>query len=81
MHGGGSLSNISIEQGIENAPCGADTFKFDFHDNRLEADWHVKSGGNTHDPVRCLRIYYAWDETTQHIVVAEMPAHRRTGAT
>lgn len=81
MNGGGSLSNISIEQGIENAPCGADTFKFDFHGNRLEADWHVKSGGNTHDPVRCLRIYYSWDETTQQIVVAEMPAHRRTGAT
>lgn len=81
MNGGGSLSNISIEQGIENAPCGADTFKFDFHGSRLEADWHVKSGGNTHDPARCLRIYYSWDETTQQIVVAEMPAHRRTGAT
>jgi hypothetical protein len=81
MNGGGSLSNISIEQGIENAPCGADAFTFDFHGYRFEADWHVKSGGNTHDPVRCLRIYYSWDETTQRIVVAEMPAHRRTGAT
>ncbi len=81
MNGGGSLSNISIEQGIENSPCGADTFRFDFHGDRLEADWHVKSGGNTHDPVRCLRIYYSWDETTQQIVVSKMPAHRRTGAT
>lgn len=81
MNGGGSLSNISIEPGLENAPCGADTFKFDFHGNRLEADWHIKSGGNTHDPVRCLRIYYSWDDATQQIVVADMPAHRRTGAT
>jgi hypothetical protein len=81
INGGGSLANIAIEQGIENAPCGADTFRFDFHGGRLEADWHVKSGGNTRDPIRCLRIYYAWDEVMQQIVVADMPAHRRTSAT
>lgn len=81
MNGGGSLSNISIEQGFENAPCGEDAFRFDFHGYRLEADWHIKNGGNTRDPVRCLRIYYAWDENSQQVIVAEMPAHRRTGAT
>jgi hypothetical protein len=81
VNGGGSLANIPVEQGIENAPCGADTFKFDFHGQRLEADWHVKNGGNTRDPVRCFRIYYSWDETTQQMIVADMPAHRRTGAT
>ena len=81
INGGGSLANIPIEEGVENAPCGADSFNFDFHGRRLQADWHVKSGGNTHDPVRCLRIYYAFDEMTQQIVIAEMPAHRRTGAT
>jgi hypothetical protein len=81
MNGGGSLANKPIEQGIENAPCGADTFKFEFHGDRLDADWHVKSGGNTRDPARCLRIYYTWDQTTQQIIVADMPAHRRTGAT
>jgi hypothetical protein len=80
INGGGSLANIPIEEGVENAPCGADSFNFDFHGRRLQADWHVKSGGNTHDPVRCLRIYYAFDEMTQQIVIAEMPAHRRTGA-
>jgi hypothetical protein len=80
MKGGGSLANVSIEPGIENAPCGEDTFKFDFQGRRLEADWHIKNGGNTREPRRCLRIYYAWDEVTQQIVVAEMPAHRRTGA-
>lgn len=80
LQGGGSLANIAIEPGIENAPCGADTFRFFFQGRPLEADWHVKNGGNTRDPARCLRIYYAWDEATQQIVVAEMPAHRRTGA-
>jgi len=81
MNGGGSLANIPIVRGVENAPCGADSFTFDFHGRSLEADWHVKSGGNTRDPNRCMRIYYAWDEPTQQIVVAAMPAHRRTGAT
>jgi hypothetical protein len=80
MDGGGSLANVPIAPGIENAPCGEDTFKFDFQGRRLEADWHVKNGGNTREPRRCLRIYYAWDEVTRQIVVAEMPAHRRTGA-
>jgi len=80
MNGGGSLANVPIEPGIENAPCGEDTFKFDFQGRRLEADWHIKNGGNTREPRRCLRIYYAWDEVTRQIVVAEMPAHRRTGA-
>jgi hypothetical protein len=80
MSGGGSLANVPIERGVENAPCGEDTFKFDFQGRRLKADWHIKNGGNTREPRRCLRIYYAWDEVTQQIVVAEMPAHRRTGA-
>ena len=80
MNGGGPLANVPIEPGIENAPCGEDTFKFDFQGRRLEADWHIKNGGNTREPRRCLRIYYAWDEVTRQIVVAEMPAHRRTGA-
>lgn len=81
MNGGGSIENIPIEKGIKNAPCGNDAYEFDFRGRRLEADWHIKNGGNTRDPRRCLRIYYAWDETTQEIVIADMPAHRRTGAT
>lgn len=78
--GGGSLSNVSIEDGIQNAPCGADTYDFSWNARRFSADWHIKSGGNTRDPVRCLRIYYCFDEQTQQIIVSDMPAHRRTGA-
>jgi hypothetical protein len=81
MNGGGSLANVAIEAGIENAPCGGDTFRFDFHGHRLDAEWHIKNGGNTRNPSLCLRIYYAWYEATQQIVVAEMPAHRHTDAT
>lgn len=81
IKGGGSLANIPIGNGIENAPCGGDTFEFDYQGQRFSADWHVKSGGNTRDPIRCLRIYYTFDEATQQILIADMPAHRRTGAT
>lgn len=81
IHGGGSLSNIPIMNGIQNAPCGADTYEFDWNGRRFSADWHIKNGGNVRDPVRCLRIYYCFDEQTQQIIVSDLPAHRRTGAT
>ena len=80
LEGGGILANMNLLPGIENAPCGNDSFRFDWQGRRMTADWHIKSGGNTRDPRRCLRIYYCFDDLTQQIVVADMPAHRRTGA-
>ncbi len=80
MNGGMSLSNISIGNGLENAPCGGDTFEFYYQGRRVTANFHVKSGGNTRDPLRCLRIYYGFDDINQEIVIAEMPAHRHTDA-
>lgn len=82
MNGGdGSINNLTIFDGVMNASCGSDTFDFDWNGRRFSADWHVKNGGNTRDPVRCLRIYYCFDPQTQQIMVSDMPAHRRTGAT
>lgn len=79
--GEGSLSEAAVEDGIRNAHCGGDQFDLDWQGQRFTADWHIKSGGNTHDPTRCLRIYYFWDPETQQIVIADMPAHRRTALT
>ncbi|MBP7002589.1 hypothetical protein [Amaricoccus sp.] len=79
--GWGNMSNVAIMDGIQNASCGADTYDFDWNGRRFSADWHIKNGGNTRDPIRCLRIYYCFDPQTQQIVVSDMPAHRRTGAT
>ena len=81
IKGGGSLSELVIEDGVRNSACGAYTYKFEFQGQRLDADWHIKNGGNTRDPSRCLRIYYGWHQQSQQIVVADMPAHRRTDAT
>lgn len=76
----GSIAEEPIEEGVRNSHCGGDQFDLDWQGQRYTADWHVKSGGNTRDPKRCLRIYYFWEPSTQQIVIAEMPAHRRTAA-
>jgi hypothetical protein len=81
LEGGGELANIAIFDGIINAPCGADEYTFDFQARRLSANWHLKNGGNTRQPERCLRIYYTFDDQTGQIIVSDMPSHRRTGAT
>ncbi len=78
--GGGSINNLSIFEGVQNASCGTDTYDFDWSGRRFSAGWHIKNGGNTRDPSRCLRIYYCFDEQTQQIIVSDMPAHRRTAA-
>ena len=71
----------TVLRGVVNSSCGGDAFSFDWQGRRLKADLHIKNGGNTRDPGRCLRIYYCYDDITQQIVVADMPSHRRTGAT
>lgn len=81
MNGGGTIANIPIGDGIENAPAGSDGFEIYFEGRTININWHLKSGGNTRDPARRLRIYYGLDELTQQIIVADMPAHRRSGAT
>jgi len=78
--GEGSLREELVEAGIRNAHCGADQFDLYWQGQRYTADWHIKNGGNTRDPTRCLRIYYFWEPNTQQIVVADLPGHRRTSA-
>ena len=78
--GDGTLRDVLLEEGVRNAHCGSDTYDFDWSGRSFAADWHIKNGGNTRDPSRCLRIYYCFDEQTQQIIVADLPAHRRTSA-
>ena len=79
--GGEGDLRVSIEEGIPNDRCGADAFLFKWKDQNREVNWHIKSGGNTRDPRRCLRIYYFWDEIKRQVIVVSMPAHIRTAAT
>ncbi len=76
----GSLRDRTIEQGVINAHCGSDSFEIDWQGKLCDVNWHIKNGGNTRDPARCLRIYYFWDEQSQQAVIGSMPAHRRTDA-
>jgi hypothetical protein len=71
---------VKISGGFVNERCGTDSFQIDWQGTRYEVEWHLKNGGNTRDPSRCLRIYYLWDEASQQVVIASMPAHIRSGA-
>ncbi|MDB5586745.1 MAG: hypothetical protein JWP26_1715 [Devosia sp.] len=70
--------DYAIEAGIRNARCGGDEFEFEWQGRRETADWHIKNNSDTRDPRRCLRIYYFWEEETRQVVIADMPAHRRS---
>jgi hypothetical protein len=76
----GSLRDRLIEPGITNAHCGSDSFEMEWQGKRYNVEWHIKNGGNTRDPARCLRIYYFWDDGIQQAVIAFMPEHLRTDA-
>ncbi|MBN9561672.1 MAG: hypothetical protein J0H14_13230 [Alphaproteobacteria bacterium] len=80
LEGGDGDLRVSVEPGIQNDRCGADSFRFDWQGKRNSVEWHIKNGGNTRDRSRCLRIYYFWDESSHQVVVASMPGHITTGA-
>ncbi|MHA6886371.1 hypothetical protein [Ralstonia pseudosolanacearum] len=81
INGSNSDLRKTIEEGIHNDRCGSDAFDFNGRgDHPIRVEWHIKNGGNTRDPRRCLRIYYFWDEEEQSVVVATMPAHIPSGA-
>ncbi len=79
--GSGTIREAPVEDGIRNAHCGQDQYEVVWQRQNYTVDWHVKNGGTTRDPTRCLRIYYFWDPISELIVVADMPGHRTTGAT
>jgi len=74
----GTFRDFPVEGGVWNSPCGGDEFDCDWQGRQQTADWHIKNGGNTRDPKRCLRIYYFWEPETQQVVIAHMPTHRDT---
>jgi hypothetical protein len=80
MNGGGKLFEETVEKAVRNAHCGSDEFEFEFNGRRHKADWHIKTGGNSRDPVRCLRIYYAWCYKTKMVIIAHLPSHMTTSA-
>ena len=81
--GDGVQGPVPVGSGFRNERCGGDSFDFGWQGKRVRADWHVKSGGNSRDPARCLRIYYCWHEDREGglVVVGDMPAHVRSRVT
>lgn len=81
IKGGGSLREFIIEPGLRNSACGSDTYSIHWRGQTHQVDWHIKNGGNTRNPARCLRIYYFWDPQTQTTVIDHLPRHRTTDIT
>jgi hypothetical protein len=77
----GSFRDRTVVPGVINAHCGSDSFTIEWQGKNQNVEWHIKNGGNTRDPARCLRIYYFWDDSSQQVVIASMPAHIRSDAT
>lgn len=80
VNGGASLRDAIVEEGIRNTPCGGDAYDAFWKGRRWNVDWHIKTGGNTRDPKKCLRIYYFWEDETQQTVIDHLPSHRTTSA-
>lgn len=78
LEGGGRLANKQVESGVWNSHCGGDTYSVVWRGRHHDVKWHIKSGGNTHNPKRCLRIYYFWDQDFEQIVIDHLPSHRKT---
>ncbi len=81
IDGGGSLRDVQVENGVRNSPCGGDTYKTSWRGRPYDVDWHVKNGGNTRDPKKCLRIYYFWEPEACLTVIDHLPGHIKTAAT
>ena len=81
--GDGVQGPVPVGSGFRNERCGGDSFDFAWQGKRIQADWHVKSGGNSRNPERCLRIYYCWHEDREGalVVVGDMPGHVRSRMT
>lgn len=77
--GDGLQGPVPAGTGFQNERCGGDSFDFRWQGKRVRADWHVRNGGNTRDPARCLRIYYCWHQDEGgRVLVGDMPAHVRS---
>ena len=74
---GTSTREAQVADGAIHAHCGGDAYDFDWEGQKHTADWHIK-GSSSRDPKHCLRIYFAWDDHSQQIIVSHMPSHRTT---
>ena len=82
INGKGTALRMTIFDGIKNDQCRAeDRVQIKWKGKNVEAHWHIKNSGNTRDPLRCLRIYYFWDDDDQSIIIVSMPAHAKTSMT
>lgn len=72
--------------GVSEEPSGqrhlllkqGDEFTILYQGRKRLLERHLKNGGNTRDPKRCLRIYFYWDEDTEQVIVGSLPHHLKS---
>ena len=73
-----ALANLHLEE-APVPPRTLDSHKgklvIDGPSGRLVADHTLRNKGNPHDPTKCVRIYFAWDEARKMAVVASLPTY------
>lgn len=75
-----AMRDAVVVNGVTSTHCGNDAYEMEWQGKKRRVEWHLKNGGNTRTPARCLRIYFFWDESSLQVVVAHMPSHRVTDA-
>jgi hypothetical protein len=54
-------------------------YEVEWHGQPVRITDHLRNNGNSHDPARCLAIYFFWDETISASVICAMPGHLPNG--
>jgi len=55
-----------------------DDFSVEWNGRRMTLDRHLKTASNTRDPRYCFRLYFAWDDADQQVVIGHLPGHMKT---
>lgn len=77
-----SLQALRLEDTPSTTATGTglarDSFHFEWGERKLMLNRHLKNRGPGHDPKRCFRLYYTWDEDSQAVLVGHLPGHMKT---
>lgn len=55
-----------------------DSFHCEWDGRKLMLDMHLKNRGPGHDPKKCFRLYYTWDDASRKVLVGHLPGHMKT---
>lgn len=77
----GELRALRLQETPSVTPVGQgkarDDYAVELDGRKLTLDRHLKNNAKTRDPKLCFRLYFAWDEVSQQVVIGHLPGHMR----